>query len=52
MTRLDGRHRLLDAEPLGSDPADLELSGREDLNLRPFGPELLEVPSQGSETGY
>jgi len=27
------------AQPLESDPADLELSGREDLNLRRSGPE-------------
>ena len=39
-------HRRLDAEPLESDPADLNLSGREDLNLRPFGSEFPELPSQ------
>ncbi len=31
--------------------ADLELSGREDLNLRPFGPETGEAPSHGDAIG-
>jgi len=44
-------HRRLDAEPLESDPADLELSGREDLNLRPFGPESGPGSSQGDANG-
>jgi excisionase family DNA binding protein len=39
-------HRF-DAEPLESDHVDLRLSGREDLNLRPFGPESGPGPSQG-----
>jgi len=41
-----GTHRRVDAEPPESDPADLELSGREDLNLRPFGPETGWARSQ------
>jgi hypothetical protein len=38
------------SEPLGSDSANLPLSGREDLNLRPFGPELGTTGSQPVRT--
>ena len=39
-------HRAPAAEPLERLYADLELSGREDLNLRPFGPETPKLSYQ------
>src|SRR5436190_1197021 len=45
-----GTHPPRAAEPLERLYADLELSGREDLNLRPFGPESGPGPSQGEPT--
>jgi len=46
-----GTQRRRDGEPLERIVADLELSGREDLNLRPFGPESGPEPSQGDANG-
>ena len=45
--------RTLDAraEPLERLYADLELSGREDLNLRPFGPEPNALPGCATPRG-
>ena len=37
-------HGRLDAKPPERDHADLKLSGREDSNLRPFGPEPNALP--------